>query len=165
MNGAGRWRCYLGWMSIHIVTMTSPITHSHLRQGTGAKRISTFSSPHTVSGSRVCKSIFKSCLLIQMTIPSDGTNFTQSIEFILYVHRSSNFFIGTHEHFAWICSGLWCSRTTVQNWCRECIWHSWWHAQHTGGHWRALEPAVIAPRGACGWVIIRTTFTPDCLSG
>jgi hypothetical protein len=87
MNGAGQWRCYLGWMPIHTVTTISAITRGHLRQVTGKKRTSTFSSPHTVSGSCVCESVFKSCLLIQMTIPSDGTNFTQSIEFILSDQR------------------------------------------------------------------------------
>jgi hypothetical protein len=76
MNGAGQWRCYLGWMPIHTVMTTSPITRGRLRQGTGGKRMSTFSSPHLVSVCRVCESIFKICLLTQMMKPSDGTNFT-----------------------------------------------------------------------------------------
>jgi hypothetical protein len=37
MNGVGQWRCYLGWMLIHTVMTTSPITRSRLRQGTGER--------------------------------------------------------------------------------------------------------------------------------
>jgi hypothetical protein len=66
--------------------------------------MSTLSSPHSVSGSRVCKSVFKSCPLIQMMRPSDGTNFTQSMNLFTYTGEL-NFFVGTHEHFACICSG------------------------------------------------------------
>jgi hypothetical protein len=156
MNGAGRWRCYLGWMLIHTVMTTSPITHGHLRQGIGRKIMNTFSSPHTIFGSRVCKSVFKSCLLIQMTIPFDGTNFTQSIQFILYVHMSSNFFIGTHEHFAWI---YWV-RDVPKRQCRlgagSVFDISWRHAQRTGGRlWLgadstlllALQPLSVMSRG------------------
>jgi hypothetical protein len=79
MNGVGRWRCYLVWMSIHTIMTTSPITCGHLRQETGGKRMSTFSSRHSVFGCRVYGSIFKSCLPTQMTTPSDGTNFTPSM--------------------------------------------------------------------------------------
>jgi hypothetical protein len=121
MNGAGRSRWYLGWIPIHTVTMTSPIIRGHLRNR--GKRTSTFSSPHSISGSRVCESIFKSCLLIQMTRLSDGINFTQSINLFMYTGVLT-FFVGTHEHFAWICLGPWCSRTTVQTRCRQFICHS-----------------------------------------
>jgi hypothetical protein len=42
------------------------------------KRTSTFSSPHSVFGCRVCENVFKSCLHTQMTRPFDSTNFTLS---------------------------------------------------------------------------------------
>jgi hypothetical protein len=41
--------------------------------------MSTFSFPHSVSGWCVYERVFKSSLLTQMTILSDGRNFTQSI--------------------------------------------------------------------------------------
>jgi Plant mobile domain len=74
----------LCWIPIHIVTTTSLITRGHLRQGTWGKRTSTFSSPRSVSSSRVCESIFKSCTLIQMTRLSDDINFTQSMNLFTY---------------------------------------------------------------------------------
>jgi hypothetical protein len=66
-------------MLIHTVMRTSSITYGRLRQGIEGKRTSTFSTPHSVSGYRVCGSVFKSCLPTQMTTPSDGTNFTLSM--------------------------------------------------------------------------------------
>jgi hypothetical protein len=78
MNGAGQWRCSLDWMSIHTVMTTSSITHNRLRQGTRGKRISTFSSRHSVSAFRVCENIFKSCLPTPMTRPSDSIIFTKN---------------------------------------------------------------------------------------
>jgi hypothetical protein len=105
MNGAGRWRCSLDWMSVHIVMTTSPIIHGHLRQGIEGKRMSTFSFRYLVYGYRICGSIFKSCLPTQMTTPSDDTNFTLSMNlFCRYIVLT--FFMGTHERFAWICSDL-----------------------------------------------------------
>jgi hypothetical protein len=74
-------------------------------------------------GSRVCEIVLKSCPLIQMTRPSDGINFTQSMNLFTYTGVLT-FFVGTHEHFAWICSGPWCSRTIVQTQCRQFICHS-----------------------------------------
>jgi Plant mobile domain len=41
-------------------------------------------SPHSISGSHVCESIFKSCPLIQMTRPSDSTNLIQSMNLFTY---------------------------------------------------------------------------------
>jgi hypothetical protein len=47
--------------------------------------MSTFISRYSVSGSRVCGSIFKICLRTPMTRPSDGINF--SINFTLFVNE------------------------------------------------------------------------------
>jgi hypothetical protein len=76
MNGAGRWRCSLGWMSIHTATMISLIICGRLRQGIEGKRTSMFTSQHLVSDSRVCGSIFKNYLPTPMIRPSDGIIFT-----------------------------------------------------------------------------------------
>jgi hypothetical protein len=76
MNQAGRWRCSLGWMMIHIATTTSLIIRDRLRQGTIEKKMSTLSSRHIVSDSHVCGRIFKIYLPTLMTRPSDGIFFT-----------------------------------------------------------------------------------------
>jgi hypothetical protein len=83
---------------------TDPYSYDDITDNPWPFKTSTFSSPHSVSDSRVCESVFKSCPLIQMTRPSDGTNFTQSMKLFTYTGVLT-FFIGTHEHFSWICSG------------------------------------------------------------
>jgi hypothetical protein len=64
---AGFWRCSLGWMAILIATITSLAIHSHSREGTREKRMSTFRSRLTISDWRVCGSIFKNYLPTPMT--------------------------------------------------------------------------------------------------
>jgi hypothetical protein len=76
INGAGRWRCSVGWMTIHTIMIISLIIYGHLRQGTWEKRTSTFSSRHIVSDSLIYGSIFKNCLPTPMMRPSDGIIFT-----------------------------------------------------------------------------------------
>jgi hypothetical protein len=76
MNGVGRWRCSLGWIAIYTVMRTSLIIHVYLRQVTGKKRTSTFSSRHIVSDSRIYGSIFKNCLPNSTKRSSDDIIFT-----------------------------------------------------------------------------------------
>jgi hypothetical protein len=74
--GAGRWRCSLGWMLIHIVMTTSPIIRGRLRSRIEGKRTSTLISRHSIFDSRVCVNIFKSCLSTPTTTLSNGIIFT-----------------------------------------------------------------------------------------
>jgi Plant mobile domain len=96
MIGAGRWRCSLGWMPIHTVMTTSPITRGRLRSRIGGKRTSTLISRYLVFDSRVCVNIFKSCLLTPMTTPSNGiiftTNFTPFMNLFCRYTRVLTFF-------------------------------------------------------------------------
>jgi hypothetical protein len=126
MNEAGRWKCSLGWMAIHIATTTSLIIHDHLRQGTRKKRTSTFSYRRIVSDSRVWENIFKNCLSTPMMRPSDDIVFTiiKFNQMWIYYKLSLIFiFLGTHKRFTWICSGPWCSRITMQTRCRRFTWY------------------------------------------
>jgi hypothetical protein len=122
MNGAGRWRCSLDWMTIHTAMRTSLIIHDRLRQGAGENWMSTFGSRYLVSDSNVCRSIFKNYLPTPMMRPSDCIIFTISFTppWIYYKFDLIFCFVGTHERFVWIYLGPWCSRTIVQTRCRWC---------------------------------------------
>jgi hypothetical protein len=123
MIGAGRWRCSLGWMPIHTVMTISPITRGRLRSRIGEKRTSTLISRHLVFDSRVCVNIFKSCLPTPMMTPSNGiiftTNFTPFMNLFCRYTRVLTFFGRYTRAFCLICSGPWCSRTTVQTRCQQ----------------------------------------------
>jgi hypothetical protein len=84
MNGVGRSRCYLSWIPYSYDDIIDNPWPFKIKKKVGGKRMSTFSSPRSVSGLRVCESVFKSCPLIQMTRPSDGTNFTQFMNLFTY---------------------------------------------------------------------------------